>query len=119
MRQPPRETSRGVAGADPTGPERPPPSGRALSEPPEPVDLGEVLGPLLLVADTEALLGSQAEDPDLALVEVLVDVVRRLADAVHRVGLRQRRVDLPLGDQPVGLPRLAVVREVRADDALE
>src|SRR3954447_5417377 len=91
---------------------------RRASEVAEGVDRVEVTGPLLLVADPQTLLRSEAEDADLALVEVVVHVERRLADLGQRVGPRQGRVDHPLGDQPVGLPGLAVVGEVGADDAL-
>ena len=76
-------------------------------------------GPLLLVADAQTLLRSEAEHADLALVEVVVHVERGLADLGQRVGPRQGRVDHPLRDQPVGLPGLAVVGEVGADDPLE
>ena len=69
-------------------------------------------GAHLLVTDPETLLGSQAQHPDLALVGVVVDVECGLADLGERVGARQGRVDHPLGDQPVGLPRLTVVGEV-------
>src|SRR4051812_13074006 len=92
---------------------------RIYSDATEAVDLVQVRRPLLVVADTEALLGCEAQHADLALVPVLMHVVRRLAHLCHRVRLRQRGVDPALGDQPVGLPGLAVVREVRADDALE
>ena len=61
----------------------------------------------------------QAQHADLALVQVAVHVVRGLAGLVQRVDHRQGRVDHALGDQPVGLPGLAVVGEVRADDPLE
>ncbi len=77
------------------------------SDPAEAVDRLEVLVAEVGVADAEALAGGQAEDADLALVLVVVDVQRGLADLVEGVGPRQRRVDLALGDQAVGLPRLA------------
>src|SRR4051794_1245802 len=85
----------------------------------EAVDLTLEPGPLLAVAHPEALLGREGEDADLALVGVVVDVAGGLADLVHGVGLRQRRVDQPPVDEAVGLPRLLVVGEVRADDPLE
>src|SRR4051794_37639653 len=85
----------------------------------EPVDRVVVLFPHRDVAYAEPFLGREAEHADLALVQVAVDVVRRLTRLLHRVDPRQRRVDVALGDQAVGLVRLAVVREVRADDALE
>ena len=72
-----------------------------------------------LVAHAEPLLGSQAEHAHLALVGVAVDVERGLADVVEPVGLRQCGMDHALGDEPVCLPRLAVVREVGRDDPLE
>src|SRR3954454_679783 len=89
------------------------------SDAPEAVDLLLEARPLLRVADPQTLLRSQGEDADLALVGVAVDVARGLADLLHRVGLGQRRMDQPPVDEPVGLPRLLVVGEVRADDPLE
>src|SRR3954463_3856256 len=71
------------------------------------------------VVDARALLGSQAQDTDLPLVQVLVHRVRGLADVLERVDGREDRLDLALADQPVRVPGLAVVGEVRADDALE
>ena len=70
--------------------------------------------------DAEALLGRQAQHADLALVQVLVDVVRRLA-GLARAGRSCDSVGWirPAADEPVGLPALLVVGEVRADDALE
>src|SRR4026209_2672351 len=91
----------------------------ACLDAPEPVDRVEVPASLLVVAHAAPLLGRQAEHPDLALVGVGVYVERGLADVLERVAPRQGRVDHALVDQPVGLPRLAVVREVRADDPLE
>src|SRR5690606_7586117 len=79
---------------------------RSRSDAAEPVDLVDVGGALLLVTDAEPLLGGEAQHADLALVQVLVDVVRRLPDVVEGEGLRQGRVDLALGDEAVGLPRL-------------
>jgi len=67
----------------------------------------------LLVADAETLLGRQAEDADLALVGVVVDVEGRLADVVDASTCAKGSVGLALRDQPIGLPRLAVVSEVR------
>src|ERR1700759_1608705 len=52
----------------------------------EPVDRALVARPQLGVAHAEALLGGEAKDADLALVEVAVDVVRRLAGLLERVG---------------------------------
>ena len=46
----------------------------------------------VVVADAQALPGSQAEHADLALVEVVVDVERGLADLDQGVGPGQRRV---------------------------
>src|SRR5689334_17105751 len=73
----------------------------ARSDVPEAVDRLEVLCPevLCLGRNTQALLGGEAQHADLALVGVLVDVVRRLAGVLEAVGLRQRRVDLALGDE--------------------
>src|SRR5512134_4150995 len=70
------------------------------SDAPEAVDRVDVLAPHLGIAHAQALLGSQAEHTDLALVQVLVDVVGGLADLVHAVALGQGRVDLALGDEP-------------------
>ena len=67
------------------------------------------------VVDAEALLGGQAEHADLALVQVLVDLVGGLAGLLERVNAGEHRLDLALADQLVGLPRLLVVGEVRAD----
>src|SRR5680860_1517452 len=83
------------------------------------VDRREVLFADLVVADAESVLGSQAEDADLPLVGVLVYVEGCLPDLVEGVGPRQGGVDHALGDEAVGLPGLAVVGEVRADDPLE
>ena len=60
-----------------------------------------------------------AQDADLALVTVVVDLVGGLADLLEREDRRQRRHDLAVDDRLVGRPRLAVVREVRALDGLE
>src|ERR1700712_4339552 len=79
----------------------------------EAVDLRLEPGALLRVADAEALLGGQAQHADLALVGVVLDVAGRLADVVHGVDLRERGVHEALVDEPVGLPRLLVVGEVR------
>src|SRR3954464_15027713 len=91
-------------------------SRRPSSDAAEPVDGVDVLGPHLLVEDAEALLGGEGEDPDLALVLVVVHVEGGLTDLVEGVGPREGGVDLALGDEPVGLPRLAVVGEVAGDD---
>ena len=71
------------------------------------------------VVDAEALLGGQAEDADLALVQVVVDLVGGLAHLVERVDGRQGGHDLALADELVGVPGLAVVGEVGALDGLE
>src|SRR5690348_11104185 len=92
---------------------------RSASDSSEEVDLVEVLGAQLLVLDAEALLRRERQDADLALVLVVVHVERGLADLLEGVDLRQGRVDLALGDEAVGLPRLAVVGEVAGDDLLE
>src|SRR4051794_31217224 len=68
----------------------------------EAVDLVLELGPLLRVRDAHALLGGEAQDADLALVDVLVDVEGGLAGVGERVGPAQRRVDDALLDEAVG-----------------
>src|SRR5215218_1901463 len=65
----------------------------------EAVDRLEVLLALLGIADAEALLGSQRQDADLALVGVAVHVERGLPDLGHRVDLGQRRMDQALVDE--------------------
>src|SRR5262245_141611 len=67
----------------------------------------------------EALFRRETQHADLALVLVLVHLERGLAGLLQRVHTGQCRMDLSLGDQAVRLPRLAVVGEVRADDALQ
>src|SRR5215218_1662396 len=91
----------------PTHPARGP-SRWAFSHPAGVVDPVQVAGAPLVVHDAEALLRGEREDADLALVGVGVDVERGLTGLVEGVDLGQRRVDQALGDQPVGLPRLAV-----------
>ena len=76
-------------------------------------------GPELGVVDAETLLGGQAEDADLALVEVAVDLVGGLAHLGQGVDGREGGQDLALADQLVGVPGLAVVGEVGALDGLE
>src|SRR5579864_6278829 len=71
------------------------------------------------VLDAQALTVGEAQDADLPLVEVVVDLVGGLADRVEGEHRRQDRLDAPLADQAVGVPGLAVVREVRALDRLE
>src|SRR3954447_5786942 len=95
------------------------PSLDGVSDAPEAVDRLEMGVAELVVADAETLLGSEAEHADLALVLVVVHVQGDLADVLEGVGPRQGRVDLALGDEAVGLPRLAVVGEVGGDDPLE
>src|SRR5258706_16148441 len=63
------------------------------------------------VVDAEPLLRREAQHAELALVQVVVDLERRLAHLGERVDGREDRLNLPLGDEPVGLPRLGVVRE--------
>src|SRR3954471_6477551 len=89
---------------------------RARSSTAEAVDLLLEAGPLLPVADAEAFGRGEGEDADLALVGVAVQVVGGLADVVHGVGVGQGGVDQAAVDEPVGLPGLLVVGEVRADD---
>src|SRR4051794_29574155 len=71
------------------------------SDVPEAVDRIQVLGAelLRLRLDTQPLLRREAEHAHLSLVQVLVDVVRRLAGLLEAVRLRQRRVDPALGDE--------------------
>ena len=61
-------------------------------------------------------LGREAEHADLALVQVLVDLERCLARR-RSSGYTAERIGwiAPLADEPVGVPRLAVVREVASD----
>src|SRR5688500_10306920 len=86
---------------------------------PEAVDGGEVLCAFVGVADAEAFGGGEGEHADLALVAVAVHVVGGLADLVEGVDLGQGGVDEAAVDEPVGLPGLAVVGEVGADDPFE
>src|SRR5664280_3178908 len=85
----------------------------------EPVDRRQERCPLLQVRGPQTGLGGQGKHADLALVAVAVDVEGSLTDLLEGVGVAQRRVGEPPDDQVVGLPGLAVVGEVRADDALE
>src|SRR5665647_365227 len=85
----------------------------------KPVYRGEERLSLLRVRDAKTGPRGERKNSYLALVQVAVDVVRRLPDVDQRIRLAQRGVDEPAVDQVVGLPRLAVVGEVRADDALE
>src|SRR5699024_562763 len=89
------------------------------SDAPEAVDLVDVLLAHLGVEDAQSFPGGQAEDAALALVEVLVDVKGGMANLVEGVRPGTGRVDRTLGDEAVGLPRLAVVGEVAGDDPLE
>src|SRR6202012_5514642 len=61
---------------------------REASRPSEAIDRLVVLLATFRVRDTEALLGSQAQDADLALVVVGVHVVGGLTGLVQRVDLR-------------------------------
>jgi len=70
------------------------------------------------VADAEPFLRGQAQHPHLAMMQVPVDIQGGLAGILHRVDHRHGRVNHALGHQAVGLPRLTVVGEVRADDAV-
>src|SRR5438270_9486249 len=74
------------------------------------------LGPQFGVGHPEAFLGGQAQDADLALMEVLVDLPGGLARGLERVDGRQDRLDPALADEPVGLPGLPIVGEVGALD---
>src|SRR5581483_914212 len=49
-----------------------------------------------------------------ALVQIVVDLQRRLARLLQRVDGREDGLDLAVADQPVGLPGLPVVGEVAA-----
>src|SRR3984893_16204134 len=82
-------------------------------------DLIEVLLAECRVRDAEPFLGREAQHPDLPLNEVPVHLRRRLPRLDERVHDRQRRMDLALAHEPVGVPRLAVVREVTALERLE
>src|SRR2546430_11327724 len=82
-------------------------------------DLIEVLLAECRVRDAEAFLGSEAQHADLPLDEIPVHLRSRLARLVEWVHGRQRRMDLSLAHEPVGVPRLAVVREVAALERLE
>src|SRR5688500_8803115 len=77
----------------------------------EPVDGRKMLLTQLRIPHAQALFRCEAQHTDLALVCVLVHVVRRLSGVLQCVHTGQCGVDLSLGDQPVRLPRLAVVRE--------
>src|SRR5512144_552597 len=92
---------------------------RTRSRVAEAVDLLQVPGPHRLVVHAQALLRGEAQHPDLALMEVAVDVPRGVAGLVQRVALGQRGVDEALRDEAVRLPCLPVVGEVRPDDPLE
>src|SRR5262245_949019 len=61
----------------------------------------------------------KAKHANLPLMKVGMDVLGRLAGAIEGVGTRERRMDPALNDQPVRLPGLSVVREMRTDDPFE
>src|SRR4051812_17223026 len=67
---------------------------------------------LLGVVDAEPLFGREAQDADLALVLVAVDLERSLTGLVERVHGRQQGLDLAEVEQSVGCVRLLVVGEV-------
>src|SRR5262249_12301671 len=92
---------------------------RGRSAPAESVDRSEVALPKLHVTHAETLGGGETEHADLSLVGVLVHLVGGLPGLREWVGLGEGRRDLTSGDEPVGLPRFAVVGEVRADDSLD
>src|SRR5581483_9756565 len=77
------------------------------------------LRPELRIGDAQALLRRQAQDADLPLVQIVVDLQRRLARLLQRVDGREDGLDLAVADQPVGLPGLPVVGEVAALDGLQ
>ena len=91
--------------------------GRSCAVPAEEGDpvLADLL-PELGVVDAEALLGGQAQHADLALVQVVVDLVGGLAD-VGRAGSTAERIGwiLPSAMSWLAVPRLAVVGEVASD----
>ena len=60
------------------------------------------LGAQLRVVDAEALLGCEAQHPELAFVHVLVHLVRGLTHVVEREDLRQDGLD-PAEAGPAGL----------------
>src|SRR6266508_6245850 len=78
-------------------------------------DLGSPLG----VVDAEAIRGGQAENADLALVEVAVHRQGGVAHLLERVDVGEDGLDHALGDEPVGVPGLAVVGEVAGLDLLQ
>src|SRR5437867_3220405 len=80
--------------------------------------LADLLAELGIV-DAVALLGRQAQHADLALVQVVVDLVGSLARLLQRVDGREDRLHLARREQAVRLPRLLVVGEVRGHDALQ
>src|SRR5439155_3337952 len=82
-------------------------------------DLPFVTGAHLGVGDALPGVSRQAQHADLALVEVVVDLVGGLARLLEGERLRQDGVDHPFRDQAVGLPRLFVVGEVARLDRLE
>src|SRR2546421_8365637 len=82
-------------------------------------DLIEVLLAERRVRHAEPFLRSEAQHPDLPLYEVPVHLRRRFPRLVERVHHRERRMDLALAHEPVGVPRLPVVREVAALEGLE
>src|SRR5262245_25831341 len=91
----------------------------AASDAAKPVDIRKMLLPQLGIPHAKALFRRKTQHADLALVLVVVHLVSRLTGVLERVHTGQCRMDLSLGNQPVGLPRLAVVGEVRADDPLQ
>src|SRR3954470_12890367 len=86
----------------------------APSLPSEAGDRVDVLLAELGVRHAEALFGCEHEHAELALVLVVVDLEHRLGDLLERERRRQHGMDARLGDQPVRLRRLPVVREVAA-----
>src|SRR4051795_6410311 len=87
---------------------------RAPSLPPEAGDRVEVLLAQLGVRDAQALVRREHEYTELALVLVVVHLQHGVGDLLERERRRQHGMDAGLGDQPVRLPRLPVVREVAA-----
>src|SRR5579859_1621907 len=85
----------------------------------EAIDLAPVTIAQRGVTDAESLARCKTQYPDFALMQIAVDVEGRLTRVLEAVTARECGVDHALLDQPVRLPGLAVVGEVRADDPLQ
>ena len=64
------------------------------------------------VAHAQPGLGRQAQHANLALVQISMYVERGLPGIGERVYAGQRGVDPAAGNQPIGLPGLAIVGEM-------